>query len=149
MGDVADEYDAGEAPARPRQARRRRKAGGRRNQFLVKADDHEMQRLRKTAAAAGLTVPHLLISTTLAVMDDQRQVPAVDRRTLAWEIETVRASLDAVGRNLNQLARVANATGQVPAELPATLHAVARRMGKVDALLTALGHDPRQHGPRR
>ncbi|WP_433152609.1 hypothetical protein ACQPZ8_18150 [Actinomadura nitritigenes] len=62
-------------------------------------------------------------------MDDQRQVPATDRRTLAWEIETVWASLDAVGRDLNQLTRIANATGQIPAELPATLHAVARRMG--------------------
>ncbi|MER6812026.1 hypothetical protein ABT299_22390 [Spirillospora sp. NPDC000708] len=70
----------------------------------------------------------MLITTTLAVMDGQRQVPAVDRRTLGWEIETVRASLDAVGRNLNQLTRIANATGQIPAEPPATLDEVTHRM---------------------
>ncbi|MEV3927453.1 hypothetical protein [Actinomadura coerulea] len=93
LGDGADARDADRVRSGPRQARRCRKPGGRRFQYPVKADEDEGRRWRETAAAAGLTVPHLLMSTTLACLDGQRPVSVVERRTLAWEIETLLTSL--------------------------------------------------------
>ncbi|MGK5555832.1 plasmid mobilization protein [Actinomadura kijaniata] len=116
-------------------ARQRRHPGGRRHQALVKMSDEEYLQIAARAAVAGVSVPRLLVEAALA--GDQQA--ASERRALVAEFLAVRRLLAAVSNNVNQLAMVANATGEVPAQLLATLHAVARVTARLEAATDELG----------
>lgn len=121
-------------------ARQRRLPGGRRHKFTVRLSEQELQTVQDRAAAAGISIPRLMVEATLAG-DAQT---ASERRAVVVELLAVRRLALAVGNNLNQVARVANATGQVPPELSATLHATARAIGRIDAVAEALGRPRRR-----
>lgn len=121
-------------------ARQRRLPGGRRHGIYVRLSDQELQTLEDRAAAAGVSVPRLLVEAALAG-DAQT---ASERRALVVELLGARRLTAAVGNNLNQLTRVANATGEVPPELSATLHATARAIGRIDAVAGEFGSPRRR-----
>lgn len=60
---------------------------------------------------------------------------ATDRRELLAELFGVHRALGAIGNNVNQLARVANATGEIAEELGHTLTAVRRQLDRLDELM--------------
>lgn len=70
----------------------------------------------------------------------------LERRALAAELFGVRRLLSGVATNLNQLAKVANATGRVDPRVPATAAAVGRYVGRLDSVVVAL--DPRLDAAR-
>nr|WP_237417997.1 plasmid mobilization relaxosome protein MobC [Actinomadura rayongensis] len=54
------------------------------------------------------------------------------------ELAAVKRLALAIGNNVNQLARAANATGQQPRELPAVLEAAARVLARAESAVAAL-----------
>ena len=95
--------------------------------------------LVRLAKEQGVTVPRLLVESATARPVGET---ATDRRELLTELFGVHRALGAVGNNLNQLTRAANATGDVPPEvgleLRHTLAAVRRQLTRLDDTLDGL-----------
>jgi hypothetical protein len=96
-------------PASRGRRRRGRKPEPRRVSQQVLLSESERERLRERAAELGVSVPRLLVEAAL----EGRETPTDRRRELA-ELFEVRRLLATVANNVNQLARAANISGQVP-----------------------------------
>ncbi|MEU9019213.1 plasmid mobilization relaxosome protein MobC [Actinomadura sp. NPDC048394] len=110
-------------------ARLTRAPGGRQNVVKVLLTDEEKVRIAARAKVAGVSVQRLMIEAALAG-DEQT---ASERRGLVDEFTGARRLVAAIGRNLNQLTRAANATGELPPELSATMHATAQALARLNA----------------
>ena len=111
---------------------RRRRAnyvGGRAHRHEVKVSPEEEALLLQAALAQGVTVPRLLVESALTA---DRGETATERKQLAAEMFKAVRLLAAVSNNVNQIARHANATGEVSAETAATLTAVRRVVARVE-----------------
>ncbi len=121
-----DEHEQHAAP-RPRVLRRARREnvdGGRRGRFVVKTDPGEELRLRTLAAAAGVSVPRLLVETTMAAHaggGERGPLTMTERRQAAAELFQIARLLGGVANNVNQMARATNATGETQQDMAATL----------------------------
>lgn len=113
--------------------RRPRKAGGRSRAVYVRLTDQESEIISARARAAGVSVPWFLVDAAL----DPRQSVA-ERRALIEELLSTRRLVGRVSNNLNQLTRVANATGEVPQEANAALEAVARVLTNLNETAAAI-----------
>ncbi|GAA3037634.1 plasmid mobilization protein [Streptosporangium longisporum] len=138
---MVDVQEVSSPPPGPRPGgRRRRVAGGRGNRNTVRFTDAEQRRVEAAAAAAGMSVPHLLAETMLASLTGGERLMAVaERRALARQVAAAQRVLSAVGGNVNQLAARAN-SGQVPAgaEVVATLRVVRQAAQRITAALAHL-----------
>ncbi|GAA3707671.1 hypothetical protein GCM10022204_27030 [Microlunatus aurantiacus] len=122
--------------ARALTRRRRENApGGRRHRHSVLVTPEEEGVLVRLAAEQGVTVPRLLVEAATA---EPAGETASDRRELLTELFGVHRALGAVGNNLNQLTRAANATGDLAVELEHTLAAVRRQLVRLDDTLDGL-----------
>jgi hypothetical protein len=109
-----------------------RRAGARRDVVhKVKVSAEQEARLIERAAARGITVSRLLVESALAGGADA----AAARADLAGEMFRLTRLLGRVGLNVNQLAKVANATGTVPPEARHALDAMARASDRLTVLL--------------
>ncbi|MCD0448318.1 MobC family plasmid mobilization relaxosome protein [Actinocorallia sp. API 0066] len=97
--------------------------------------DAEHQALVERAGRVGLSVPRLMVEASLA--DDVRTVS--ERRGLVVEFSGAKQLAAAIGNNLNQLARAANATGVIPEELAVTLVATRRVLSRLETAVEAMG----------
>ncbi len=112
--------------ARPQgRTRRGREAEPRRVYQQVKLTEAEREQLRARAAELGVSVPRLLVESALSGVETP-----TDRQRQIAELFEVRRLLATVANNVNQLARSANISGQVPAE-----HRLDETLGEVDELL--------------
>lgn len=118
-----------------RQARRRRVDGGRRHRHVVRVTPDEEGQLLALALRYHVSVPKLLVDSALAGGSGTAATNASVRTELLTELFGVHRALGAVGNNLNQLARAANATGELGEELLHTLAAVRRQLTRVDETL--------------
>lgn len=132
---VREQAGVDEAGQGRRSVRQRRLPGGRKNKVTVRLSDDEMTAIEDRADVAGISVPRLLVESALA--GDART--ASERRALINELLGARRLVAAVGNNLNQLTRHANATGELPPELSATLHAAARAIGRIETVTANFG----------
>ncbi|WP_280264650.1 MobC family plasmid mobilization relaxosome protein [Nocardia wallacei] len=122
---------ASESPNRRAQAARERQAnvaGGRPHRTVVKLSDDEKARLTARAEAASLTVPRLLVETTLEGGGDVGRAAAV-RAVLELDEQVRRA-----GNNLNQLTRYAHQEKELPEEIALAVRAVTRASLSLDAV---------------
>lgn len=101
-----------------RRRRRANVAGGRLFKHEVKVSPEEEGALLLRANAQGVTIPRLLVESALA---ERAGETASERREQLAELFRLHRMLAALGNNLNQIARAANADGTVPAELHAEL----------------------------
>lgn len=109
-----------------------RRAGSRREvTHKVKVSATQEARLVERANARGITVSRLLVESALAGGADA----AAARAHLAGEMFRLSRLLGRVGLNINQLAKVANATGSVPPEARHALDAMARATDRLTELL--------------
>lgn len=119
---------AGESPdfrARARRARQANVAGGRQHRCVVKLTDAEHEDLTRLASAAGMTVPRLLVETTLEREGtDAGQVAVLREALLAFaDLDT---ELRRVGNNLNQLTRYSHQDKEFAEGVEYALGAVVR-----------------------
>ena len=109
-------------------SRRRREAEARRVSQQVLLTEEERERLRARAGELRVSVPRLLVESALSGVE----TPA-ERRAWIAELFELRRLLATVANNVNQLAKVANISGEVP-----TGERLWRTLGEVDELLVSL-----------
>jgi uncharacterized protein (DUF1778 family) len=108
--------------------------GGRRHELKVRLTDEQRARVSRRASAAGVSISRLLVEAALS----GSARTATERRAIVIELLSVRRLVAALGNNVNQLAKVANATGQIPEELPAVLEAVERALDRIETIASKL-----------
>ena len=101
----------------------------------VKLTEDEQQQLRARAAALGVSVPRLMVESALGGATGM--VP--DRQVEVAELFEVRRVLATVANNVNQLARLANTTGELGMQgrLEDALADVEEVVGRVRAMTGA------------
>ena len=109
-------------------ANRSREREPRRVYQQVTLTDDEQCQLRRRAAGLGVSVPRLLVEPTLSGVD----TPAERRAWLAELFELRRLSAT-VANNVNQLAKAANTSGELP-----TGERLSRTLGEADEVLVSL-----------
>lgn len=121
-----------DAKPRPRALSRRRRENAeapRTKRHSVYVTPEEAGRLARLAEERHMTVPRLLAEAALASETGQTET---ERRELLTLLFHLHRALGAIGNNVNQLAKVANATGELGEELRDTLEAVRRALTRVD-----------------
>lgn len=129
--------------------------GGRKAQHLVRfVEGTEDRQIRARAAGYGLTVPALLHLAGL-YFQPPAGAPARFRdgglssrigRVIAADLDPIRLVLAGMGRNLNQLARRANAGDSIAErELQSTLAHVTRTLDRLTRVLDLLDPDHQVH----
>lgn len=134
---MADE-NAEQPKAKPRQARRRRVDGGRQHRHVVRVTPEEEGQLHALALRYHVSVPKLLVDSALAGGSDAAATNASVRNQLLVELFSTHRLLAGIANNVNQLARVANSTAEIPAETDATLAAARRTADRIDMLVEQL-----------
>lgn len=99
---------------------RRRRAnvdGGRMHRHEVKVSPEEEAQLLALAEKHRVTIPRLLIE---AALSEGTENPS-ERRDQFMQLSSLQRLVGTVANNINQIARHANATGEVPAEAAASI----------------------------
>ena len=99
---------------------RRRRAnveGGRMHRHEVKVSPEEEAKLLALAEKHRVTIPRLLIE---AALSEGTETPS-ERRDQFMQLSQLQRLVGTVANNINQIARHANATGEVPAEAAASI----------------------------
>ncbi len=118
---------------------RRRRANApvaRQHVHKVKVTPEEEGQLLRLAEAQNVTVPRLLVESTLAVDVGET---ATQRREAMANLFALYRLLGAISNNVNQMAKATNATGAVHVEMQATLAKVREVAEHIDAELDRLG----------
>lgn len=118
--------------------RRRRVVGGRQHRHVVRVTAEEEGRLLGLALQYHVSVPKLLVDSALAGGADSAAINASVRKELLVQLFTAHRVLAGIANNVNQLARQANSTSEVPAETNATLAAARRAAERIDGLCDQL-----------
>lgn len=123
--------------ARVARYRRRRLEGRRDHRTVIRHSDEEWARVQALAQVHGVSVPRLY-ERSLHAGD---VVAAARLSRLVTEMIVVARVMGKTAVNLNQLARVANATGEVEArQVLAAAHHFDRQVEAVKALLEQVTH---------
>ena len=114
-----------------------------------RVSDQEYTEIRAAAQRAGVAYG-TFIDHTVQAATRQHKFGHQPTAELCEELRGVARQLNRIGVNLNQLARIANATGQVPGELPAALSYLENVLRRVDASSVEIGRllVDRQSHPR-
>jgi hypothetical protein len=116
--------------------RRKRLVGGRHaGRYTVKVSDAEGGILERIAAAQHVSVPRLLFES--AMSSELRETPT-ERKAAMAELFTLHRLLASISNNVNQIAKVANATGEIQGELRSTLDAVRRTAVRIDEAIDGM-----------
>lgn len=129
--------DESPKPSRARAQRRRRRAnvsGGRHHTHEVKVSAEEEARLLMLAEEQGVGVVRLLVESALA---SSGETPT-QRRELLAELFAVHRVLSGIANNINQIAKVTNATGEWQPELHAALDSLRGHARRLDDVIDAL-----------
>lgn len=109
--------------------------GGRSVRRVVKLTVEQDLALQVMAEELGVSVPRLLVESTLS---QSRGETAAERRELITSLFIVQRSVAAVGNNLNQIARAANATGEIDPALDALIEHISGSMKSLDEAISSL-----------
>lgn len=127
--------DGGSGTRRFRRKRRANAEAPRSHSHRVTVTAEEEARLVLMAEKAGVTVPRLLIESAFSGDSET----ATERRVRTGELFGLARLLGRVSLNINQLAKVANATRSVPPETGPALDAVRRVAERIEAQLEESG----------
>jgi hypothetical protein len=113
-------------------SRREREPVPRRVFQQVKLTEAEQRQLRARAATLGVSVPRLMVESALGGATGM----APDRQLEVAELFEVRRVLSTVANNVNQLARLANTSGELGMQerLEAALAEIEEVVGRVRAM---------------
>lgn len=116
---------------------RRRRAnvvGGRMHRHVVKVTPEEEARLLQLAEKHRVTVARLLVESALS---EAGETPS-ERRNQFMELSTLARLIGTVANNINQIARHANTTSEVPADAAATITEAKSVIHRIDRALAAM-----------
>ncbi|MFB4320702.1 plasmid mobilization relaxosome protein MobC [Actinomadura sp. 21ATH] len=137
-------------------ARRLERApGGRPHTVTVRLTDAEYDTVTARAEALGISRQRLLVEAATARQvggatdTGELALTVSERRALIAELLAVRRMVAALGTNVNQLARTANATGRLPDGLPATADAVQRALERLQEAVDNLAPRRRARAGRQ
>jgi len=102
----------------------------------IRVDEVELAELERRAAAAGVSVARYAIEAALARADT-----AAERRVRAAELLAVQRMIRGMATNINQLAKVANSNGGVPAGAAAALAALDQLSSHVETIANGACRD--------
>jgi hypothetical protein len=123
--------------------RRRRVVGGRHHRHVVRVTPEEEALLLARALERNISVPKLLVESALSGGADAAALSASMRHELLPALFTEQRLLAGIANNVNQLARLGNSTGEVPAQLAGTLDAVRRTSSRIDGLIEQIAEELR------
>jgi hypothetical protein len=98
--------------------------------------DDERRELKHRATSSKVSLSRYLVEAAL----DRPQTPA-ERRLRKAELHRVGRLIGGMAKNINQLARVAHATGKIPAETGEALDELKRLTVAVEAIAEEAGYD--------
>lgn len=104
--------EAGAARRAPEAGRRRRKTGRRGKHYHVTVTPEEHAEIDRRATIHRRTIPHFLVESAMAE-DSGLRASAKELDAVDTDVMWVLRQLGAIGNNLNQIAKVANSTGQI------------------------------------
>ncbi|WP_461171145.1 plasmid mobilization relaxosome protein MobC [Arthrobacter sp. Z1-15] len=116
---------------------RRRRAnvpGGRLHRHIVKVSPEEEAQLVQIAGRHRVTVVRLLVESALSESDE---TPS-ERRDQFMELSNLARLVGTVANNVNQVARHANSTGEIPADAAASIAHAKSVIYRVDRLLAEM-----------
>ncbi|WP_368407014.1 plasmid mobilization relaxosome protein MobC [Actinomadura sp. NAK00032] len=120
--------------------RRSQLGGGRRRdrEMRFRVSDQEYSEIRAAAQRAGTAYGTFIVHTVQAATR-QNRLGQQSTEELCEELRGIARQLNRIGVNLNQLTRIANATGQAPGELTAALSYLEIVLRRVDASSVEIG----------
>lgn len=118
--------------------RRRRVEGGRQHRHVVRVTAEEEGELYVRALRYHVSIPKLLVDSALAGGSENAASNASVQQELLTTLFTTHRLLAGIANNVNQIARVGNSTGVVPAEASAVLDAARRAAEQIDELVDAI-----------
>lgn len=122
--------------------RRRRNPDDPRDRLVrVRLNNEELANIAGRAAAIGLTVPAYLVlrgQDDVAAPQRGASLSPAQLRALAAELYALKRILRGAGNNLNQLTKVANATGDVPTEAYHHAALIARTLPRLEQFVAGL-----------
>ncbi|BEH02781.1 hypothetical protein brsh051_20620 [Brooklawnia propionicigenes] len=116
--------------------RARNVTGGRPFRHEVKVSEAEEAQLVVLAARHRVTIPRLLVMSTLERSDE---ITAADKRELLTELLVIHRLLGNVANNVNQIAKVANSTRELPPQTDAVLSAAWSTLHRIDGQIERFG----------
>lgn len=115
--------------------RRANVAGGRQHAHKVLVTPEEEGVLARLAAEQRVTIPRLLVESTLATAAGET---VTERRNAMAELFALHRLLAAVSNNVNQIAKATNATGEWQKETGLVLSKVRQVAGRIDDAIDGL-----------
>jgi uncharacterized protein YfaA (DUF2138 family) len=116
--------------------RRRATDGPRRHEVRVRLSAAENRELRRRATEGKVSLSRYLVESAL-----DRPATATERRVRKSELHHVDRLIAGLATNISQLARVAHATAQVPAETAEALDELKRLTVAVETIAAGAGYD--------
>ncbi|WP_404800134.1 plasmid mobilization protein [Actinomadura algeriensis] len=120
--------------------RRPRLDGGKRRakELRIRVSDEEYQEIREAAADAGMACSAFVVKAVRTAIRERRPVDGA-LVALHGELRNASRQVNAVGVNLNQLARYTNARGDIPDSLPWLAEYCFRVVRRAEAVIVRLG----------
>jgi len=139
---VADE-NTEKSAGTSRQTRRRRVDGGRQHRHVVRVTPEEEGQLLALALQYRVSVPKLLVDSALAGGSSTAASNASVRHEVVAQMFATHRLLAGIANNVNQMARVTNATGNVHTEMVVTLAKVREVAERIDEFVDELSRAAR------
>lgn len=124
-------------PARRTGRRLNSGEGARENVVKIRLNDKEFVEIQALAAAMKCSAQRVYTAAVASNGAVFGRVAVVKQSGLLADLHGASRMLAAVGRNLNQITRGVNATGEIPEDLTHTLGAVQDCIDRVNAVLDA------------
>ena len=116
--------------------RARNVPGGRPFKHEVKVSEVEEAKLVVAAAQHRVTIPRLLVMSALERSDE---ITAADKRELLVELFRINRLLGNMANNVNQIAKVANSTRELPPQTDVVLSAAWSTLHRIDGQIERFG----------
>jgi hypothetical protein len=141
MSEQGEGKKAGSAAKNIARSLRRRRLpnvdGGRPFAHQVMASAEEEAAIQARARVLGVSVPRLLLESALTPTPagSVTGLPPADKVEICDQLYGLARLIRQIGTNVNQIAKAANATGEVGEDLAATTDAVRRTLVRIDAAM--------------
>lgn len=97
-----------------------------------RVSDEEYTEIRQAAMNAGMSYGAYIARTVLAASHGVPPGAYAVLDELLDELDHLADQVNVIGKNLNQMAKVANASGRVPGSLPYSLEYLAKVLRRID-----------------